>query len=130
MVPKELPRTEDELKASCPSELTGMINTLTEICEEDTYLHESYVRHMACIKGLYLLITNHRSAEITKMRLWITYENPYEEKQLQDDEEYRYKISQCLFPLLSMNCFVTNISGSCGYEAGNMTIELIKKQQA
>ncbi|GIY13013.1 hypothetical protein CEXT_520251 [Caerostris extrusa] len=78
MLPNELPGTEDELKESCSelekikrclmerlnecdsnnyddlemarSELPRMINTLTEICQEDTELHASYVQHMSCIK--------------------------------------------------------------------------------
>ncbi|GIX97306.1 uncharacterized protein CDAR_427221 [Caerostris darwini] len=155
MVPKELPRTEDELKASCSkfenikrclmrrlnmcgsdndydlriarSDFPRMIETLTEICQEDTELHASYVRHMACIK---IFVSSNNKSQICQ-----DYENevmdylrgPIQRKQLQDDEEYRYKISQCLVQLLSMNCFITYISDTCGYRAGNMTIEIIQK---
>ncbi|GIX97304.1 uncharacterized protein CDAR_427211 [Caerostris darwini] len=155
MLPDELPGTEAELQQACSeletikrclmkrlkrcgsnnyddleiarSDLPGMINTLTEICQEDTYLHESYVQHMACIKRFMSTNSDKEICHDYIINVMDYLRGPLQRKQLQDDEEYRYNISRCLFPLMSMNCYITHISSSCEYGAGKMTLELIQR---
>ncbi|GIY13010.1 hypothetical protein CEXT_520221 [Caerostris extrusa] len=52
---------------------------------------------------------------------------PIQRKKLEDDPQYRNTFSQCLIPLMDMNCFITYISGSCEHGAGKMIFELIQK---
>ncbi|GIY19084.1 uncharacterized protein CEXT_761101 [Caerostris extrusa] len=155
MIPNELPGTEDELKESCSelennkrclmerllecgsnnyddlevarSDLPRMINTLTEICQEDTELHASYVQHMACIKRFVSANNEKQFCRDYTTSAMVYLRGPIQRKKLEDELDYRNKFSQCLVPLLSMNCFVTYISGSCEHGAGKMSIELIQK---
>ncbi|GIY19088.1 uncharacterized protein CEXT_761131 [Caerostris extrusa] len=170
LLPDEFPGTEDELKESCSeleekkkclmeflngcgsnnyddlemarSDLPRMINTLTEICQEDTELHASYVQHMACIKRF---ISTNSEREICHHYVNNAFDylrGPIQESSFKmmrnidikfpDACKYTFIYDiNCLYlvriPLLSMNCFVTYISGSCEYGAGKMTLELMQK---
>ncbi|GIX97314.1 uncharacterized protein CDAR_427261 [Caerostris darwini] len=157
MIPNEFPGTEDELKEPCTelenikrclmerlnecdsnnyndlgmarSDLPGLIATLTEICQEDTELHASFVQHMPCIKR-FVSIDNEKELCRDYANNAMAYlRGPIQRKKLddEDDRNYRSKFSQCLFPLLSMNCVITYISGSCEDGAGKMSMELIQK---
>ncbi|GIX97302.1 uncharacterized protein CDAR_427201 [Caerostris darwini] len=155
MIPNEFPGTEDELRESCSelenikrclmerlnecgtnnyddleiarSDLPRMINTLTEICQEDTELHASYVQHMACIKRIISMNNEKQFCRDYTTSAMAYLRGPIQRKKLEDDPDYRYKFSQCLIPLMDMNCFITYISGSCEHGAGKMSIELIQK---
>ncbi|GIY19086.1 hypothetical protein CEXT_761121 [Caerostris extrusa] len=122
LLPEQIPGTENELKKACSemekvkkcllerlnecgsnnyddleiarSDLPGLIATLTEICQEDTESHASYVQHMSCIKETFF--TNGEKCQGYTNRAFDYLRGPIQRKRLQDDPEYRYQFFSML----------------------------------
>ncbi|GIX97294.1 uncharacterized protein CDAR_427141 [Caerostris darwini] len=155
MVPNEFPGTEDELKKACSdledikkclmerlngcgsddyndleiasSDMPRLISTLTEICQEDTELHSTYVEHMSCIKEFVSMDKEKQVCRDYTNNAMDYLRGPMKRKQLQDDTDLVSKYSQCLHSLLGMNCYASHFSSDCEFGAAELAIELLEK---
>ncbi|GIY42058.1 hypothetical protein CEXT_508611 [Caerostris extrusa] len=124
MLPNEFPGTEDEFKKSCSdledikkclmerlngcgsdnyddlafasSDMPKLVSTLTEICQEDTELHKSYVEHMSCIKEFVSMNNEKQVCRDYTDNAMDYLRGPMKRKRLEDDTDLVSKYHQCL----------------------------------
>ncbi|GBN20586.1 hypothetical protein AVEN_111541-1 [Araneus ventricosus] len=103
-----------------------LMDAAADICRRESELYSRVVQLLPCTKGILrndeeLCRDRSREAIVNLERTMVN------NKHAKDERDRLYKLYDCLYPVLSANCFLVQTSKKCGSQARNTALEIMGK---